>query len=76
MNKKYQWPPKRELVILFTSLGIWWLVTTLFIGIRPEHPLLILLIAGLFCSHPQTKKLVVALLPFILFAISYDWMNL
>lgn len=76
MNKKHQWPPKRELIILFSCLGIWWLVTTLFIGIRPEHPLLILLIAGLFCAHPQTKKLVVALLPFILFAISYDWMNL
>lgn len=76
MNKKYQWPPKRELIILFACLGIWWLVTALFIGVRPEHPLLILLIAGLFCAHPQTKKLVVALIPFILFAISYDWMNL
>ena len=38
--------------------------------------MLIALIAVLFCAHPQTKKLVIALLPFILFAVSYDWMNI
>ena len=76
MSFKFQCPPARELLILFVCLGIWLAVTAMFIGIRPEHPLLIALIAGLFCAHPQTKKLVVALLPFILFAVSYDWMNI
>ena len=38
--------------------------------------MLIALIAVLFCAHEQTKKLVIALLPFILFAVSYDWMNI
>ena len=69
-------PPKRELLTLFICLGIWLAVTALFVGIRPEHPLLIALIAILFCAHEQTKKLVIALLPFILFAVSYDWMNI
>jgi hypothetical protein len=69
-------PTNRELLTLFLSLGIWLVVTALFVGIRPEHPLLIALIAVLFCAHPQTKKLVIALLPFILFAVSYDWMNI
>ena len=69
-------PTNRELLTLFLCLGIWLVVTALFVGIRPEHPLLIALIAVLFCAHPQTKKLVIALLPFILFAVSYDWMNI
>ena len=76
MSMTFQWPPKRELITLFICLGIWLVVTALFVGIRPEHPLLIALIAILFCVHPQTKKLVIALLPFILFAVSYDWMNI
>ena len=69
-------PTNRELLTLFLCLGIWLVVTALFVGIRPEHPLLIALIAVLFCAHPQTKKQVIALLPFILFAVSYDWMNI
>ena len=76
MNILSHRPTNRELLTLFLSLGIWLVVTALFVGIRPEHPLLIALIAVLFCAHPQTKKLVIALLPFILFAVSYDWMNI
>ncbi len=76
MRMNIQWPPAKELITLAVCLGIWLSVTALFVGVRPEHPLLIILIAGLFCAHPQTKKLVVALLPFIVFAISYDWMNI
>ena len=76
MTTKFKWPPTRELLTLFICLGIWLAITALFVGIRPEHPLLIALIALLFCAHEQTKKLVIALLPFILFAVSYDWMNI
>ena len=76
MNISSHRPTNRELLTLFLCLGIWLVVTALFVGIRPEHPLLIALIAVLFCAHPQTKKLVIALLPFILFAVSYDWMNI
>lgn len=76
MNILSHRPTNRELLTLFLCLGIWLVVTALFVGIRPEHPLLIALIAVLFCAHPQTKKLVIALLPFILFAVSYDWMNI
>lgn len=76
MNILSHRPTNRELLTLFLCLGIWLVVTALFVSIRPEHPLLIALIAVLFCAHPQTKKLVIALLPFILFAVSYDWMNI
>ena len=76
MNILSHRPTNRELLTLFLCLGIWLVVTALFVGIRPEHPLLIALIAVLFCAHPQTKKLIIALLPFILFAVSYDWMNI
>lgn len=77
MNKTvFQLPHPREIIILLVCLGIWLTVTGLFIGIRPEHPLMAALILVLFCVHPQTRKLTVALLPFILFGISYDWMNL
>ena len=58
MTMKFKWPPTRELLTLFICLGIWLAVTALFVGIRPEHPLLIILIAVLFCAHEQTKKLV------------------
>ncbi len=74
--KGLQLPQTREIIILISCLAIWMIVTALFIGIRPEHPLMAMLLVGLFCIHPQTKKLAIGLLPFVAFAISYDWMNL
>lgn len=75
-KNKIQLPPTREIITLLVCLGVWMAVTALFIGFRPEHPVMVIFIAALFCIHPQTKKLIVALMPFILFAISYDWMNI
>ena len=57
-------------------LGLWLAITATFVGFRPEHPLLAILVTALFCLHPQTKKLVIALMPFVVFAVSYDWMNI
>lgn len=67
---------KKEALACVMALAIWLAVTILFIGFRPEHVFLALLIAGLFFISSSTRKLVVALVPFILFGISYDWMNL
>ena len=50
--------------------------TTLFIGLRPEHLLITGLFVVLFFAAPATRRLAVALLPFVLFGISYDWMRL
>lgn len=58
------------------ALGVWLLVTSLFIGFRPEHAVMGVLIAALFFISPVTRRLCVALIPLIVFAISYDWMNL
>lgn len=66
----------KEGIICLVALALWLTVTVLFIGFRPEHILMAALILGLFFACGVTRRLVVALLPFILFGISYDWMNL
>ncbi len=76
MNILADRPSAKEMKILFISLAVWIIVTTLFVGIRPEHGVMALLIAVLFFSSQGTRKLVVALLPFALFGISYDWMRI
>jgi hypothetical protein len=69
-------PSTRESLIMLCVLVVWLAVTALFVGFRPEHLWLALLIAMLFFVTGVTRRLVVALLPFIIFGISYDWMNI
>lgn len=69
-------PVLKESLYCIGALLIWLAVTILFIGFRPEHVFMALLIAGMFFAAAPTRRLVVALLPFIAFGISYDWMNL
>ncbi len=69
-------PSVRESVIMLVALVIWLAVTAVCVGFRPEHSYLALLIAVLFFITPSTRRLVVALLPFAIFGISYDWMNI
>ena len=69
-------PSKKESTAIVTALIIWLAVTTLCVGFRPEHLWLALLIASLFFACRTSRKTVVALLPFIIFGISYDWMNI
>lgn len=69
-------PSKKESTAIVTALVIWLAVTTLCVGFRPEHLWLALLIASLFFACRTSRKTVVALLPFIIFGISYDWMNI
>ncbi|MDE6812030.1 MAG: inositol phosphorylceramide synthase, partial [Muribaculaceae bacterium] len=73
---KYQGPDFREALWCVAGLGIWLAVTILFIGFRPEHLVLALVIGVLYFALPATRRLIVALLPFFIFGISYDWMNL
>lgn len=61
---------------MVAALAVWLSVTALCVGFRPEHLYLALLIAVLFFAGGATRRLVVALLPFIIFGISYDWMNI
>lgn len=66
----------RESLVMLCALAMWLAVTALCVGFRTEHIWLALLIAALFFACRPTRRLVVALLPFIVFGISYDWMNI
>lgn len=69
-------PSAGESIVCVIALAIWLAVTACGIGFRPEHPVMALAIALLFFAAPATRRLTVALIPFFLFGISYDWMNL
>lgn len=69
-------PVKKEACACVAALLVWLAVTAVGVGFRPEHPVLALLIFVLFFITAPTRRLVVALVPFFLFGISYDWMNL
>lgn len=71
-----RFPGFAESMVCLISLGVWLAVTILFVGFRPEHILLAILICSLFFISSPSRRLIVALIPFILFGISYDWMNL
>ncbi len=73
---KRSFPTTRESLICAAALALWLLVTALFVGFRPEHLVMAFLIFGLFFFNGITRRLVVALLPFFVFGISYDWMNI
>lgn len=69
-------PTFKESLTVIAALAVWLGVTALCVGFRTEHLWLALLLAVLFFATVPTRKLVVALLPFIVFGISYDWMNI
>lgn len=75
-NRSSLLPSLRESVAMGISLAVWLGVTALCIGFRPEHVVMAVLLAALFIANPHTRRIVVALVPFALFGISYDWMNL
>lgn len=51
-------------------------LTAVFIGLRVEHFALVGLFDALFFASVYTRKMAVAMLPFIVFGVSYDWMRL
>lgn len=69
-------PARAEALACAAALAVWLGVTALGIGFRPEHLALAILIFVLFFISNSSRRLVVALIPFFLFGISYDWMNL
>lgn len=69
-------PTLRETVYCLLALCVWWIVTVSFIGFRPEHIFLVVLVGCCFFFTRISRKFLIAVLPFIIFGISYDWMNL
>ena len=66
---------KKEIISLLVVAGLFLLLTGIFVGLRVEHWLMVLLYVVLFFSGASARKLAVALLPFAVFGISYDWMR-
>lgn len=68
-------PPIREALSVLVVSALFLLLTGVFVGIRPEHFLMVGLFLFLFFAGKTTRKLAVALLPFVIFGVSYDWMR-
>ena len=76
MLKRYQMPSRRETWTVIGGIAVFLILTGIFIGFRSEHFLMAILYVALFFAGLPTRKLAVALLPFVVFAISYDWMRI
>ena len=57
-------PPLRQAIACLAALGLWLVVTALFVGFRPEHAVLALLLAAMFFLTLPGRRLALALLPF------------
>jgi len=75
MKIKLTLPPLQESIITVSIIVVFTILTTIFIGFRPEHLLLIIFFSLLFFLNKESRKLAAALLPFLIFGISYDWMR-
>ena len=69
-------PSRRETIAMLAFLAAWMTETAIFMDVRPEHIYLCILIFALFFINGYTRKLIVALMPFALFGISYDLMRI
>ncbi len=75
MKNIFSFPSRQEILVVLCITLLFCLLTAYFVGLRPEHILLIFLWLFLFFSTSETRKLAVGLLPFVIFGISYDWMR-
>jgi len=75
MKLKITFPPLTDCIITISIIIVFAVLTTIFVGFRPEHFLLIILFSILFFLNKESRKLAAALLPFLIFGISYDWMR-
>lgn len=73
---KISLPKLSESIWCVALLCVWVGITVYFVGLRPEHLWMATLMFTLFFLTAPSRRLLVALLPFLAFAISYDWMNL
>ena len=64
---KTQAPLLNESLWCAGALALWLVVTALFIGFRPEHIVMAVLIFALFFICGPTRRLTVALAPFFIF---------
>lgn len=68
-------PSKNEILTVVVIAIIFIAITSVFVGLRPEHLLMVSVFLILFFAGKSTRKFAVGLLPFFIFGISYDWMR-
>ncbi|WP_455498506.1 phosphatase PAP2 family protein [Coprobacter sp.] len=68
-------PSRRESLTVAGAVCVFIVITAAFVGLRPEHLLMVSVFLVLFFAGKPTRKLAVGLLPFFIFGISYDWMR-
>lgn len=76
MFKSNRFPSRKETLTVVIVSIMFLFLTAMLVGLRPEHILIFLLFLSLFFISPNTRKLAVALIPFMLFGISYDYMRI
>jgi hypothetical protein len=76
MIKKTAMPSLRETLTTVAVMAVFLLLTATCVGLRTEHLLMVALYLVLFFAGLYTRKLAVALLPFVVFGVSYDWMRI
>ena len=75
MTLSNRFPSKKETITTIVCALLFLLLTAGVLGLRSEHILMVALFLGLFFASGYTRKLALALMPFIIFGISYDWMR-
>ena len=68
-------PSRNEILTVVVIAIIFIAITTVFVGLRSEHLLIVSVFLILFFAGKSARKLAVGLLPFFIFGISYDWMR-
>ena len=67
---------RRELLADVIGSVAFLLIQWAVVGLLPAQVFMVLLFNLLFLAHPVSRRLAVALLPFVVFEICYDWMRL
>ena len=75
MKVQFSLPSRRDSIVVLGVTAFIIVLTAVFVGFRPEHILMFGLFLGLFFATESTRKFSVALIPFIIFGLSYDWMR-
>ena len=75
MKLKFSFPSLPEIIVTISIIVVFLILTATFIGLRSEHFILLFFFTILFLINRETRKLAAALLPFLIFGISYDWMR-
>lgn len=76
MVKSIKVPSNKEVWMVACCMTLFLLMTGMFIGLRSEHLLMAFIYLMLFFAGLPARKFAVALLPFVIFGISYDWMRI